>query len=175
MPIKTFIDVKRHKSAVYNIKKYPIHYQLYTDRERLEPSSLIRNRVLFCSPFGVPVAIRMHFHVGLELTPPQIHWLPKHYLDLLQTPIASRPRDCRPLLLQDGRLVQALFCSFSFAHKEPSAPFMTFEVTTHLLQHCDEVLPSVQPSVICNSHAVDWSRFPYFVNNSLRAFARYES
>jgi hypothetical protein len=66
----------------------------------------------------------------LNALPPQIHQLPKHYLDLLQTPIASRPRDRRPLLLQDDRLVQALFCSYSFADEEPSAPFMTFEVTT---------------------------------------------
>lgn len=66
------------------------------------------------SPFRVPVAIRMHFHVGLERTPPQIHQLPKHYLDLLQMPIASRPPNRRPLQLQDDRLVQALFCSYSF-------------------------------------------------------------
>lgn len=82
------------------------------------------------APFRVPIAIRMHFHVGLEQMPPQIHQLPKHYLDLLQTPIASRPPDRRPLLLQDDRLVEALFCSYSFADEEPSAPFMTFEVTT---------------------------------------------
>jgi hypothetical protein len=82
------------------------------------------------APYRVPVAIRMHFHVGLERTPPQIHQLPKHYLDLLQTPIASRAPDRRPLLLQDDRLVQALFCSYSFADEEPSGPFMTFEVTT---------------------------------------------
>jgi hypothetical protein len=78
----------------------------------------------------VPVAIRMHFHVGLERTPPQIHQLPKHYLDLLQEPIASRPAGRGPLLLQDDRLVEALFCSYSFADEEPSAPFMTFEVAT---------------------------------------------
>jgi hypothetical protein len=82
------------------------------------------------APFRVPVAIRMHFHVGLERTPPQIHQLPKHYLDLLQAPIASRPPNRRPMLLQDDRLVQALFCSYSFADEKPSAPFMTFEVTT---------------------------------------------
>lgn len=82
------------------------------------------------APFRVPVAIRMHFHVGLERTPPQIHQLPKHYLDLLQTPISSRPSHRRPLLLQDDRLVEALFCSYSFADEEPSSPFMTFEVTT---------------------------------------------
>lgn len=82
------------------------------------------------APFRVPVAIRMHFHVGLERTPPQIHQLPKHYLDLLQTPISSRPSHLRPLLLQDDRLVEALFCSYSFADEEPSSPFMTFEVTT---------------------------------------------
>ena len=82
------------------------------------------------TPFRVPVAIRMHFHVGLERTPPQIHQLPKHYLDLLQRHIASRPPDRRPLLLQDDRLVEALFCSYSFADEEPSAPFMSFEVTT---------------------------------------------
>lgn len=82
------------------------------------------------APFRVPVAIRMHFHVGLERTPPQIHQLPKHYLDLLQTPVANRPPDRRPLLLQDDRLVEALSCSYSFADEEPSAPFMTFEVTT---------------------------------------------
>jgi hypothetical protein len=82
------------------------------------------------APFRVPVAVRMHFHVGLERTPPQIHQLPKHYLDLLQARVASRPADRRPLLLQDDRLVHALFCSYSFADEEPSAPFMTFEVTT---------------------------------------------
>lgn len=82
------------------------------------------------TPFRVPVAIRMHFHVGLERMPPQIHQLPKHYLDLLQTHIASRPPDRRPLLLQDDRLVEALFCSYSFTDEEPSAPFMSFEVTT---------------------------------------------
>jgi hypothetical protein len=82
------------------------------------------------TPFRVAVAIRMHFHVGVERMPPQIHQLPKHYLDLLQTPIASRPPDRRPLLLQDDRLVEALFCSYSFADEEPSAPFMSFEVTT---------------------------------------------
>ncbi len=82
------------------------------------------------TPFRVPVAIRMHFHVGLERTPPQIHQLPKHYLDLLQRHIASRPPDRRPLLLQDDRLVDSLFCSYSFADEEPSAPFMSFEVTT---------------------------------------------
>lgn len=81
-------------------------------------------------PFRVPVAIRMHFHVGLERMPPQIHQLPKHYLDLLQKPAAKRSRDRGPLLLQDDRLVQALFCSYSFADEEPSAPYMTFEVTT---------------------------------------------
>lgn len=81
-------------------------------------------------PFRVPVAIRMHFHVGLERTPPQIHQLPKHYLDLLQTPVATRPSDRRALLLQDDRLVEALFCRYSFADEEPSTPFMTFEVMT---------------------------------------------
>lgn len=82
------------------------------------------------TPFRLPVAIRMHFHVGLERTPPQIHQLPKHYLDLLQRHIASRPPDRRPLLLQDDRLVEALFCSYTFADEEPSTPFMSFEVTT---------------------------------------------
>jgi hypothetical protein len=82
------------------------------------------------APFRVPVAIRMHFHVGLERTPPQIHQLPKHYLDLLQTPITSRAANRRPLLLQNDRLVHALFCSYSFADEKPSAPFMTFEVST---------------------------------------------
>lgn len=65
--------------------------------------------------FRVPVAIRMHFHVGLERTPHQIHQLPKHYLDLLQAPITSRSANHRPLLLQNDRLVHALFCSYSFA------------------------------------------------------------
>ena len=74
------------------------------------------------APFRVPVVVRMHFNVGLERTPPQIHQLPKHYLDLLQMPMASRPPTRRPLLLQDDRLVQALFCSYSFADEEPSAP-----------------------------------------------------
>lgn len=78
----------------------------------------------------MPVAIQMHFHVGIKRMPPQIHQLPKHYLDLLQTPIASRPADRRKLLLQDDRLVDALFCSYSFADEDPSAPFMTFEVMT---------------------------------------------
>jgi hypothetical protein len=82
------------------------------------------------SPFRVPVAIRMHFHVGIDRTPPQIHQLPKHYLDLLQRPVTSRRPNLRRLLLQDDRLVQALFCSYSFADEEPSAPYMTFEVTT---------------------------------------------
>jgi hypothetical protein len=82
------------------------------------------------SPFQVPVAIHMHFHVGLERTPPQIHQLPKHYLDLLQKPIASRRAGRRALLLQDDRLVHALFCSYSFADEERAGPYMTFEVTT---------------------------------------------
>lgn len=82
------------------------------------------------APFRVPVAIRMHFHVGLERTPPQIHQLPKHYLDLLQTPITSRPANRRPLLLQNDRLVHALFCSYSFADEQPAEPYMTFEVST---------------------------------------------
>lgn len=82
------------------------------------------------TPFKVPVAIRMHFHVGVERTPPQIHQLPKHYLDLLQTPIESRRPNCRRLLLQDDRLVQALFCSYSFVDEILSQPFMTFEITT---------------------------------------------
>ena len=82
------------------------------------------------APFRVPVAIRMHFHVGLKQTPPQIHQLPKHYLDLLQTPIQSRSANNRPLLLQDDRLVQVLICSYSFASQGRSAPFMTFEVST---------------------------------------------
>jgi len=82
------------------------------------------------SPFRVPVAIRMHFHVGIDRTPPQIHQLPTHYLDLLQRPVASRRPNLRRLLLQDDHLVQALFCTYSFADEEPSAPYMTFEVTT---------------------------------------------
>ena len=82
------------------------------------------------APFRVPVAIHMHFHVGLDRTPPQIHQLPKHYLDLLQTPITSRPANRRPLLLQNDRLVHALFCSYSFADEQPYAPYMTFEVST---------------------------------------------
>lgn len=82
------------------------------------------------TPFRVPVAIHMHFHVGVDRMPPQIHQLPKHYLDLLQTPIASRPADRRKLLLQDDRLVEALFCSYSFADEEPAAPYMTFDVMT---------------------------------------------
>jgi hypothetical protein len=120
-----------------------IHLHLEVDaqsKKRLNTESLDGNFVAEVAkaleeqgrhaPFRVPVAIRMHFHVGLERTPPQIHQLPKHYLDLLQTPIAARPPDRRPLLLQDDRLVEALFCSYSFADEEPSAPFMTFEVTT---------------------------------------------
>jgi hypothetical protein len=82
------------------------------------------------TPFRVPVAIHMHFHVGIERMPPQIHQLPKHYLDLLQTQIASRPADRRKLLLEDDRLVQALFCSYDFADEQPATPFMTFEVMT---------------------------------------------
>lgn len=82
------------------------------------------------TPFRAPVAIHMHFHVGVERMPPQIHQLPKHYLDLLQMPIASRPANRRKLLLQDDRLVEALFCSYDFADEEPATPFMTFEVMT---------------------------------------------
>ena len=82
------------------------------------------------TPFRRPVAVHMHFHVGVERMPPQIHQLPKHYLDLLQTPLASRPADRRKLLLEDDRLVEALFCSYSFADEEPSVPFMSFEVMT---------------------------------------------
>lgn len=80
------------------------------------------------TPFRVPVAIHMHFHVGIERMPPQIHQLPKHYLDLLQTPIASPPASRRKLLLEDDRLVEALFCSYDFAGEEPATPFVTFEV-----------------------------------------------
>jgi hypothetical protein len=82
------------------------------------------------APFRVPVVVRMHFDVGLERTPPQIQQLPKHYLDLLQTSIASRAADRRPLLLQDDRLVQALFCSYDFADGDLSGPYMMFEVST---------------------------------------------
>ena len=57
------------------------------------------------TPFRVPVAVHMHFHVGVERMPPQIHQLPKHYLDLLQTPITSRPAapsDLGPPAAQPG-------------------------------------------------------------------------
>lgn len=80
------------------------------------------------SPFRVPVAIKMHFSVSVRQSPPYIESLPKNYLDLLQEEINSRK-----LLLQDDRLVHALFCSYSFSPKSESKtnqPFMTFEVET---------------------------------------------
>ena len=82
------------------------------------------------SPFRVPVAIRMHFHVGVNQVPPQIQSLPKHYLDLLQTPVACRSPHLRKLLLQDDRLVKALFYSYSFADDKTSAPSVSLEIST---------------------------------------------
>ena len=82
------------------------------------------------SPFRVPVAIRMHFHVGVNQIPPQIQSLPKHYLDLLQAPIARRLPHLRKLLLQDDRLVKALFCSYSFAADERLEPYVSLDIST---------------------------------------------
>ena len=82
------------------------------------------------SPFRVPVAIRMHFHVGVNQPPPQIQSLPKHYLDLLQAPLACRSPHLRKLLLQDDRLVKALFCSYSFAYDETLEPYVSLDVST---------------------------------------------
>ena len=130
------LDYRRRKRA-------GIHLYLKLDaqsKKRLNTESLDRQFVAGVAnalvqqgrhtPFRVPVAIQMRFHVGLERTPPQIHQLPKHYLDLLQTPIASRARGRSPLMLQNDRLVQALFCSCSFADEEPAEPFISFEVAT---------------------------------------------
>lgn len=80
-------------------------------------------------PFAVPVAVRMHFQVGIDRQEPQIYQLPKHYLDLLQ---AKRyPNDRSPkLLLQDDRLVKCLICTYSFADAARSRPHVSFETTT---------------------------------------------
>ena len=82
------------------------------------------------SPFRVRAAIRMHFHVGVDQAPPQIQSLPKHYLDLLQAPLACRRPHLRKLLLQDDCLVKALFCSYSFADDQTSAPYVSLEIST---------------------------------------------
>ena len=72
----------------------------------------------------------MHFHVGVNQPPPQIQSLPKHYLDLLQAPLACRSPHLRKLLLQDDRLVKALFCSYSFAYDETLEPYVSLDVST---------------------------------------------
>ena len=82
------------------------------------------------NPFRVPVAIRMNFCVGVNQPPPQIQSLPKHYLDLLQAPLDCRPPYLRKSLLQDDRLVKALFCSYSFADDETPEPYISIDIST---------------------------------------------
>ena len=72
----------------------------------------------------------MHFHVGVNQVPPQIQSLPKHYLDLLQAPIGGRPPHLRKLLLQNDRLVKALFCSYSFAADKTFEPYVSLDIST---------------------------------------------
>ena len=79
--------------------------------------------------FRVPAAIHMHFHVDVQRQPPQIHSLPKHYLDLLQTDLPSRLPQFRKLLLQDDRLVKVLLCDYTFAEYDVP-PFVSFELRT---------------------------------------------
>jgi hypothetical protein len=82
------------------------------------------------SPFRVPVAIRMHFHLGIDKPAPQIQSLPKHYLDLLQLPRDPGNVHSTKLLLQDDRLVKVLICTCSFAEDTLPAPFVSFEIST---------------------------------------------
>lgn len=82
------------------------------------------------SPFRVPVAIRMHFHVGVNQAPPQIQSLPKHYLDLLQKPLDCRLPHLRKPLLQNDRLVKALFCSYSSADDKTVEPYVSLDIST---------------------------------------------
>jgi hypothetical protein len=81
-------------------------------------------------PYSVPVAILMHFEVGIDKAPPQIDKLPKHYLDLMQ---AARGPDAiggRKLLLDNDRLVKALICTYGLASYEGSTPHVSFEICT---------------------------------------------
>lgn len=82
------------------------------------------------TPFRVPVAMRMHFQVGIDQAAPQIDKLPKHYLDLLQAPRDPSTAGSPKLLLQDDRLVKILICTYSFADVQGSAPFVFFEIST---------------------------------------------
>jgi hypothetical protein len=81
-------------------------------------------------PFCVPVAIRMHFQVGINTPAPLIDKLPKHYLDLLQLSRDRRVERSPRLLLQNDRLVKALMCTYSLADYPGSTPEVFFEMST---------------------------------------------
>jgi hypothetical protein len=82
------------------------------------------------NPFRVPVAIRMHFRVGINTPAPLIDKLPKHYFDLLQVPRDRGVEHSPRLLLQNDRLVKALMCTYDFADYPGSRPEVFFEIST---------------------------------------------
>lgn len=87
-------------------------------------------------PFRVPVAIEMEFTPGLGRPAPDIHSLPKHYLDLLQWPADGSPKDKARLLLQDDRQVKALICLYPLGidHGNPGLRLRVTTLTSFLRQ-----------------------------------------
>jgi hypothetical protein len=62
--------------------------------------------------FRVPVILQMDFDPALDSPPPAIYSLAKHYLDLLQEPMASSGLQGARILLADDRLVKLLICNY---------------------------------------------------------------
>ncbi len=87
-------------------------------------------------PFIVPVAIEMEFTPSLARPAPDIHSLPKHYLDLLQWPADGSLKDKERLLLKDDRQVKALICLYPLGidHEEPGLRLRITPLTSFLRQ-----------------------------------------
>jgi len=78
-------------------------------------------------PFSVPVVVQMDFTASL-VNPPSVHTLAKHYLDLLQAPVAGSGLSQRRLLLTDDRFVKVLICNYSIADGVP--PGLSIRIAT---------------------------------------------